>query len=127
MLIFVEAKLGSDVSQITKYDPLRNQIVRNIDCALDQAGSRVPMFWMLVRDKERERLYVQLIDRYRTDPDALAQELPHRDLARVIGLAKNLSVVLWRDLVQEVVRASDLDDEVTKTIRNELWRRVGDG
>ena len=39
-LIFVEAKLGSDVSQRTTYDPLRNQIERNIDCAVEEAGDR---------------------------------------------------------------------------------------
>ena len=33
-LVFVEAKLGSDVSAGTTYDPIRNQIVRNIDGAM---------------------------------------------------------------------------------------------
>src|SRR4051812_23582392 len=31
-LVYVEAKLGSDISMDTKYDPQRNQIARNIDC-----------------------------------------------------------------------------------------------
>jgi hypothetical protein len=44
LVVFAEAKLGSDISPITKYDPQRNQIVRNIDCVLDQARNRVAMF-----------------------------------------------------------------------------------
>jgi hypothetical protein len=39
-LVYVEAKLGSDVSMNTKYDPQRNQIVRNIDCLIESAGER---------------------------------------------------------------------------------------
>src|SRR5665213_1389410 len=45
--VFVEAKLGSDVSARTTYDPERNQIVRNIDCLLDDARQTIPVFWML--------------------------------------------------------------------------------
>jgi len=51
-LIYVEAKLGSDVSMSTTYDPRRNQIIRNIDCLIAGSGDRVPMFWLLVRDEE---------------------------------------------------------------------------
>jgi hypothetical protein len=50
LVVFAEAKLGSDISSSTTYDPHRNQIVRNIDCVLDWANGRAPLFWMLVRD-----------------------------------------------------------------------------
>jgi hypothetical protein len=125
MLIFVEAKLGSDISQRTTYDPKRNQIVRNIDCLIDQAQERVPVFWMLVRDREQARLYTQLINHYRTEPNVLVQELPHSDASRVVSVAQNLSLILWKDLLYKVVQGSQSnDDEQTQSIKKELWRRV---
>jgi hypothetical protein len=55
-LVFVEAKLGSDVSWRTTYDPT----VRNIDCLIETAGSKTPHFWMIVRDKGPSRSYTAL-------------------------------------------------------------------
>jgi hypothetical protein len=55
-LVFVEAKLGSNVQLNTKYDPERNQIARNIDCVFDRCGSRRPAFWMFVRPRGNARL-----------------------------------------------------------------------
>jgi hypothetical protein len=124
MLVFAEAKLGCDVSSKTKYDPRRNQIVRNIDCVLDHAGDRVPMFWMLVRDVGHGRSYVQLLSHYRAEPDVLVSELPHHDPTRVVALAQSLSLILWKDLVHAVVHIVHHDDEQTISIKNELWRRV---
>lgn len=128
MIVFAEAKLGSDISASTTYDPRRNQIVRNIDCVLDQAGAQVPMFWMLVRDTGSGRSYTQLLHHYRSDPDALASELPHHDPVRVAALAESLSLILWRDLVRRVVQFSrDSDHEETTSIKKELWLRVSNG
>lgn len=38
-LIFVEAKLHSGIAERTKYDRKRNQIIRNIDCVIEDAGA----------------------------------------------------------------------------------------
>jgi hypothetical protein len=62
LIVFAEAKLGSDISLRTTYDPHRNQIVRNIDCVLDRAGNCTPMFWMLVPDAGQGRSYTQLLN-----------------------------------------------------------------
>lgn len=96
-LVYVEAKLGSDISMNTKYDPQRNQIVRNIDCLIGNAGERMPIFWLLVRDQEPDRAYVQLMNSYKADPSALATELPHRDRAKLNVVAQNLTILLWSD------------------------------
>ena len=48
----VEAKLFSDVSLSTTYDPERNQIARNVDCVLEVCSKRRPVFWMFVRDQQ---------------------------------------------------------------------------
>ncbi len=77
-LVFVEAKLGSDVSKRTTYDPLRNQIVRNIDCLLESAVDRTPFFWLLVKDRDPNRKYTQLYQSYRAVPGELTKLLPHR-------------------------------------------------
>jgi hypothetical protein len=127
MLVFVECKLGSDISLCTEYDPRRNQIVRNIDCLLDKAGGRFPIFWMLVRDAGQDRSYTQLLRYYRAQPDALVCALPHHDPDRVVALAQTLGLILWKGLVHDVIQLSTDDDEETRLIKNELSRRVRGG
>ena len=95
---FVEAKLGSDVSLTTTYDPERNQIARNIDCALEVCGKRRPVFWMFVRDRQPTRAYVQLMERYRLASE-LSRSLPHRAAARLQEIAASLVVVTWSELL----------------------------
>ena len=75
-MVFVEAKLSSDVSEGTTYDPSRNQIVRNIDCVIEEAGDRQPLFWMFVRDRQPELRFSQIIDGYRSDPSSLDRYCP---------------------------------------------------
>jgi hypothetical protein len=124
LVVFLEAKLGSDISLSTTYDPHRNQIIRNIDCVLDRAEGRVPMFWMLVRDAGQSRSYTQVLNHYRTNPEVLAGELRHHDAERVIDLARNLGLILWKDLVLQAASLSTSDDKDLIFIKNELRRRV---
>lgn len=122
-LIFLEAKLGSDVSAHTTYDPARNQIARNIDCVLEAAGRREPVFWMLVRDTEPHRMYVQLIEQYRSNPRSLARELPHRDEAALMRISERLAIIRWRDLGGGWIHQTAADSLVEE-VRGELLRRV---
>jgi hypothetical protein len=95
---------------------------------LDQPGDRVPMFWMLVQDTGQGRAYTQLLNHYRAEPDALVHELPHHDPVRVVALAKNLCLVLWKDLMRDIIHIRRPDhDEQTTAIKNELWFRVSGG
>lgn len=96
-LIYAEAKLGSDISMSTTYDPQRNQIIRNIDCLIESAGKRTPIFWMLVRDQSPGRAYVQLMNNYRADPELLIRDLPHRSPELLRCIAQNLTTLLWSD------------------------------
>ncbi len=111
-LVYVEAKLGSDVSMSTSYDPQRNQIARNIDCLIENAGNRIPMFWMLVRDEATDRAYVQLMNGYKTDPGLLIRDLPHRNAEILKGIAQNLTILLWGDF-GELVCGPGWDEEST--------------
>jgi hypothetical protein len=120
-IVFVEAKLGSDVSRRTTYDPKRNQIARNIDCALEVCGKRRPVFWMFVRDRQPTRRYVKLMESYRVASE-LSRSLPHRVAARLEEIAAGLVVVTWSELLA-------LLDGVTRTgleadVERELRRRV---
>jgi hypothetical protein len=121
-LIFAEAKLGSDVSLSTTYDPRRNQIIRNIDCLISSAGNRTPLFWMFVRDDAADRAYVQLMKNYKADPGLLIRDLPHRDEETLRGIARNLTTLLWSDF-SEMVNEPGGDAERT-AVQREWARRI---
>jgi len=97
-VVFVEAKLGSDVTPDTTYDPERNQIARNIDCLADGCGNRHPAFWMFVRDRAATRTYVQVMERYRSVSE-LNRASPHRPVAQLQALCAGMAVVTWADLL----------------------------
>jgi hypothetical protein len=124
LLIFAEAKLGSDISLDTKYDPRRDQITRNIDCVLDQAKDRVPMFWLIYRDAGEERSYMQLLHRYRAHPGILEKELPHHVADAVRQVAGNLTLLLWKDIVCKVIDLAGSRDKQIVAITEELSRRI---
>jgi hypothetical protein len=124
LLAFVEAKLGSDVSLRTTHDPSRNQIVRNIDCLLDQANGRTPFFLMLVRDAAEGRAYTQLISKYRHNPATLVEELPHHASEMVKSVARNLAIIRWKDLLAPSIENGPEDDGVTLAVKKELRIRV---
>jgi hypothetical protein len=121
-VVFIEAKLGSDISMETTYDPQRNQIIRNIDCLIEIAGERVPIFWLLVRDQKPARAYVQLMNSYRSNPGLLARELPHRSAETLNRVAQNLTVLVWSDF-KELVCQLGIDPQ-TDAVKRELERRI---
>jgi hypothetical protein len=92
---------------------------------LDRAGDRVPIFWMIVRDTGADRVYTHLLNQYRDDPDLLAGLLPHHDAQRVAVLARNLSLIRWRDFLGRVVEiaSDDLGTKIIEIVR-ELNRRI---
>lgn len=120
-LAFVEAKLGSDVSLRTTHDPARNQIVRNIDCVLDQCGNKRPVFWMVARDRHPERAYVQLMREY-SSREALARALPHQKDPRIGDVAGTLAIISWAELLPLLGGACG--GSLEGAVREELERRV---
>jgi len=121
-LVYVEAKLASDVSMSTTYDPRRNQIIRNIDCLIANAGNRKPIFWLLVRDEAPTRAYVRLINNYKAEPSLLVRDLPHRNAKTLRSIVQNLTILLWSDF-REWVCAPGFDPE-TAAVQRELERRI---
>jgi len=118
---YVEAKLGSDVSLRTTYDPERNQIARNIDCVLEVCGKRRPIFWMFVRDRQPVRAYVQLMDRYRT-PDGLNLSLPYRAPAHLREVASGLALITWSELL--ALLAGPDRTSLEAEVQREIQRRI---
>lgn len=124
VLIFIEAKLGSDISMSTTYDPHRNQIARNIDCLIEKAGHKASAFWMLVRDEDPSRAYVQLMNAYKSDPSLLVRDLPHRNPEDLERVCQSLTTLRWSDF-KELVCGADADPEVA-AVKRELERRIAD-
>ena len=121
-LVYVEAKLGSDVSMCTSHDPLRNQIIRNIDCLIEEAGERTPIFWLLAKDEEPARAYVQMINAYKSDPGLLARDLPHRSAKTLDKIAQNLTILLWSNFAELICVPGD--EAETNAVKRELKRRI---
>ena len=119
-LIFVEAKLGSDISARTTYDPARNQIVRNVDCVIEHSDGRRPLFWMLVKDRVATRAYVHLVTAYRERPELLAASLPHRDPQALTELTGTMAIVTWAELLQDVRTTEDEERRVLDEIRGRI-------
>ena len=73
---------------------------------------------MLTPDHGPGRAYMQLIERYRNHPDILASELPHRSPSAIHAVARNMSIILWKD----VLRIARVEHE---QIWSELDARTG--
>lgn len=122
--IFVEAKLGSDISLRTTYDPERNQVARNIDCLIESDPAGTGLFWMFVRDTQDGRAYMQILDEYRRSPAGLARLVPHRDPEVLQRVLAGLAIIKWRDLAQPILDATDLEYPEFPEVREELARRI---
>lgn len=102
--LIVEAKALSDISVDVTFDPLRNQIVRNVD-VMPETNERLPKplssrdprftFFLLVTpqiflDHPTSRLYGWLMNEYRSDEAALRRDLPHRSIEELSGVGRRL-------------------------------------
>lgn len=121
-LLFVEAKLRSDLSTGTKYDPARNQLIRVIDCAVEEAGERAPRCWLITPDRHPQRLYTDIVGRYRDDPSAASRLLPHRDPEQVRAVVEHLAVIMWREILDAV--EWNTEDATLAAALDEVRRRL---
>ena len=118
--IFIEAKVLSDISYQVTYDETRNQIARNIDAMLETPNSIIdePNNPMNYRNKDRtffllltprlfkelpqSRLYGYKFNEYKTDPEAIGRDLPHRKLTKELchEISKRIGWATWEDFNQ---------------------------
>ena len=75
------------------------------------------VFWMIARDRESSRAYVQLMRSYRDSPEALAALLPHRSRDQIHRVRAALAILVWNDLLEAI-------DPQPGAVVDELRRRV---
>lgn len=113
--VLVEAKVLSDISHDVSFDPIRNQVARNLDAMLDAnptlahpLTSRQPhrSFFLLVTPRlfvehPTARLYGWLMNDYQNSPEALARDLAHRASA-LDGVSERIGWTSW-ERIDELV------------------------
>ena len=109
--VVIEAKVLSDISYQTTYDAFRNQIARNIDVMLDKNESlchplntRDPektLFMLLTPQRFKvqpgSRLYGSRMAEYKSKPETLQAEIPHRLNINWKAVSKRLGWLTWED------------------------------
>lgn len=136
-VLFIESKYLSDISYQTKYNPARDQIIRNIDCGIDYVLNKEngvdfsDFFFMLLTPKvfrpkefgggkvskinqfgaDTSRLYSYKMIEY-TDPAYLKLHLPHRQLDDTIWqiIANNIGWITFEDFWSASLNNSTIND-----------------
>lgn len=105
--LLIEAKYLSDIAYSTDYGPVRNQLARTIDVALEASNNEPARFAVILltprlfKDKEEgrfSRLYGHKMHAYLNAPESLRVDLPHRftgDGLQPSQLAERLGWVTW--------------------------------
>lgn len=131
VLIFVEAKYLSDISDSVTYDPWRDQIVRCVDVGSYHARERA-FFFILLTPRwpddyaQNSRLYHYKLREYQSNPDALRTKLPHRVAGKYPIdfnlMSQRIAQAYWDDLINladEQVRQGNISN-----ISMSDWQRV---
>jgi len=139
--VFIEAKFLSDISKDITYVPARNQIARNIDCAIDlmTAGGEklkgLEDFWFLLLTPgifrteryggpmhspiarflpQRSRLFCYKMEDY-LHPDFLRRDLPHwgdkLDIQHWELISKRIGWLTYEEIVSAVESKGTLEGE----------------
>ncbi|HEC87404.1 MAG TPA: hypothetical protein ENI49_06045 [Thermoplasmatales archaeon] len=109
--VIIEAKVLSDISYEITYDTMRNQIARNIDvmleenkglCSpLDKRDPEKTLFLLitpkLFKDNPSSRLYGYKFCEYKTNPNSLLKDLPHRENCDWQNISNRLGWLTWED------------------------------
>ena len=106
--VLFEAKVLSDISCDVTFDPVRNQLARNVDVMVDDAegGFLSPdpakrLFCLLTpqvyKDKPTTRFYGLLYHEYKNNPGTLAGHLSHCNAAVLTGAASRLGWLTFEE------------------------------
>lgn len=148
--IFIEAKFLSDISYQVSYNPIRDQIIRNIDCGIDFVENKMEnkfndFYFFLLTPKifrtknfssidevsnnpigsQTSRLYCYKMDEYK-NPEKLKELLPHRNLSNTIWetLSNNIGWLAYDDFWKLSVKHSLLKNIVeAKEIEHFFYER----
>lgn len=138
---FIEAKYLSDIATMTRYNPVRNQIIRNIDVMIDQIKRSdgdmkfdTTYFWLLTpqifrTDKfgggkpsslslfnpQHSRYYSYMMNYYK-NPGNLEKDLPHRKLEKSVWetISNNIGWLTFEDIVHAADVSLVVDQQYIK-------------
>jgi|GEM_PF-528560 len=109
--VIIEAKVLSDLSCDVTYDTMRNQLARNIDVMLEKnnelcqpLNQRDPdrtLFLLLTpemyKNNPGSRFYGYKFHDYKKNPASIANDLPHRGIAKLKDLSRKIGWLTWED------------------------------
>jgi hypothetical protein len=142
---FIEAKFLSDISYQTKYNPARDQIIRNIDCGIDYVMKKnhaidlKDFYFFLLTPQvfrinefgnkkesiinnfgaDSSRLYCYKMHEYR-DYKILKKNLPHRNLSDTEwkSIANNIGWLTFEDFYKYSNKNSTLNNNEEKMVKD---------
>lgn len=142
-VVFIEAKFLSDIDTKTTYNPVRNQIIRNIDAMIDSVNSNDEMsfdntyFWLLtpqifrtgiyggskknglsIFNPQYGRYYSYIMDRYK-NPKNIEKDLPHRklDINTWEAISANIGWLTFEDIYKSMNLAYVVDPQYIDDFR----------
>ncbi len=142
--LFIEAKFLSDISYQITYNPVRDQIIRNIDCGIEYVKSKKyverfeDFYFLLLTPKifrtkifggsknsellkfgsTSSRLYCYKMDEYK-DFNKLKELLPHRNLTDIewMAISNNIGWITFEDILHYGEFNSTSDNNKNKMIK----------
>jgi hypothetical protein len=106
--VLFEAKLLSDISCDVTFDPLRNQLARNVDVMIDNAEDNVLspdpskrllclLTPKLFKERPSTRFYGVLYEKYKLEPKVLQDHLAHRRPTELEGVPPRLGWLAFEE------------------------------
>jgi hypothetical protein len=108
-LIAFEAVYKGNLRRHTTFDSRRDAVLRLVDAGTHAASQRGKGFAAIVLCTDTRVLNLEtarLVERYRDKPERLAEALPHRGDAEVVGAAAHaVGMLRWKDLGALLIEA----------------------
>jgi hypothetical protein len=100
-LIFIEAKYKADISKNTKYDPNRDQIIRNIDVGSWAAKKRAKEFYFILLTLKTNTYSIDKLHYYKSNPSNIIEEIGsyRRDIKDYVAMCENIHVIYWDQIL----------------------------
>lgn len=108
-LIFVEAKYKADISQSTKHDPNRDQIIRNIDVGNWAAKKRAKVFYFILLTLQTSTYSIDKLNHYKSNPSNIIDAIGsyRKDITDYAVLCDNIHVMYWDQILTSLQNLAD--------------------
>ena len=100
-LIFVEAKYKSEISEYTKHDTERDQIIRNVDVGSCEAVKSGKDFYFVLLVPEGNVFSVERLRKYKENPEEIRRKIGsyRKDIENYSVISRRMSVLFWEDIL----------------------------